>query len=301
MTGFKLFLNKHLYRLFCALVFVVLTGCQTIKDITKDIANDSENDAPEIVNLPVVEPKASLPNVPLTEDLLAQLLTAEIAVRQGQYEHAVDQLLDSAQSSNDPRLAAKAAYWSLQSGFYEKARQAAQLWLDALDPQSQGSLADPRIVLATSLIELNKPDEALPILAQAIAGSTNPDIYKRIAGELSRLKNSSGTIGIYEGLIENTDDPENAYLGLAILSARLNDFELSRNAIDTVLDVNPGNEDAGLIKISYLYETDDEKQVVDFAEKFLKKIKKPICLEWNLHAICLQIPSRMKPLNNLRL
>ena len=253
-------------RLFCVFVFVVLTGCQTTKNATVD-------SAPELESLPVAQPQAALPKVPLSEELLTQLLTAEIAVRQGQYERAVDQLLDSAQSSRDPRLAAKAAYWSLQGGFFKKAQQAAQLWLDVLDAEPQENLADPRIVLATSLIELKQPDQALPVLSQAIAGSTNQDIYKRIAGELSRLKNSAGVVGIYENLIENTDDPENAYLGLAILSARLNDFELSGKAIDKVLDANPGNEDAGLIKISYLYEGGDDKQVLDFAENFLKKNK----------------------------
>ena len=256
----------------------MVTGCQTTKDNTPEIGDNplaepvSESDANANTKAND-KAKETLPKVPLTEGLLTQLLSAEIAVRQGQYEQAVDQLLESAVASNDPRLAAKAAYWSLQSELYDKARQAAQLWLKILKTQPENALSDPRIVLATALIELKLPDQALPVLSQAISASTDKDIYKRVAGELSRLKNSNDVVDIYQTLIEQADDQEQGYLGLAILSARLNDFELSRKAIDKVLEINPGNEDAGLIKISYLYETENEEEIVDFADRFLKENK----------------------------
>ena len=251
-----------MHKLFFILLVVVVTGCQTTRD-----------NAPEVDIQSAPEPLAALPQVPLTEDLLAQILTAEIAVRKGQYMQAVDQLLISAQTSRDPRLAAKAAYWSLQSELFEKAKFAAQLWLDILISQPGNDLSNPRVVLAISFIELNEPDQALPVLLKAIEESSDQGIYKRIASEMSRLKNSNGVIGVYQKLIEQTDDQENANLGLAILSARLNDFELSKDSIDKVLEVNPGNEDAALIKISYLYETQNEKDVMDFAENFLQENK----------------------------
>ena len=244
------------------LLAVVITGCQSSRDSVPDV--DSQ---------PATEPSVALPEVPLTEDLLTQLLTAEIAVRQGQYEPAVEQLLNSAQLSRDPRLAAKAAYWSLQSGLFEKAKQAAQLWLDILESRSETNLSDPRTVLAISLIELNQAEQALPVLMKAVEESSDADIYKRIASEMSRLKNTEAVIGVYKRLIEKADDQENANLGLAILSARLNDFELSKKSIDKVLLENPINEDAALIKISYLFETKNETEIMAFAEKFLRKNK----------------------------
>lgn len=251
-----------MHKLFFILLIVALTGCQTTK-----------NSAPQVNNSSSPEPTAELPHVALTEDLLTQILTAEIAVRQGQYRQAVDQLLSAAQTSRDPRLAAKAAYWSLQSELYEKAGLAAQLWLDILKSQPGNDLSNPRVVLAITLIELNEPDQAVPVLSRAVKESTDQDIYKRIASEMSRLKNFDGVIDVYQTVIEDADDLENAYLGLAILSARLNDFELSKSSIDKVLEVNPSNEDAALIKISYLFESENEEDVMEFAENFLRKNK----------------------------
>ena len=245
-----------------ALLLVLVAGCQTTKD-----------SATEIDTLPVKEPAAPLPKLDLTQDMLTQLLTAEIAVRQGQYPQAIEQLLISAKASKDPRLAAKAAYWSLQSGLFEQARESARLWLDILKTKPDNDLSDPQLVLATALIELNQASQAFPLLSQAVEGTQDPDIYKRVAGELSRLKNTGDSLDLYQKLVVQASDQENAHLGLAILSARLNNFDLSRTSIDNALQANPTNEDAALIKISYLYETEDEDQIIEFAENFLRKNK----------------------------
>lgn len=259
VIGSKKFTNSRASTVLAVLFAVAITACQT-----------GGQSAPETVLHSSEQPAASPPQVTLTEELMTELLTAEMAVRQGHYDQAVEQFLSSAQASRDPRLAAKAAYWSLHGGLYENAKMSARLWLDILNAQPQNDLSDPRIVLAVSLIELDQSDQALPVLINAIRDSDDPDIYKRIASEMSRVNNSGPVIGLYQQLVLQTDDLENANLGLAVLSARLNDFDLSRKSIDRVLMENPGNEDAGLIKISYLFETGNEQQVMDFAKSFLQ-------------------------------
>lgn len=249
-----------MHKLLIAGLAAIIAGCQT-----------TSNDAPDTGNAFTPEPETILQETTLTKELLAQLLTAEIAVRKNRYGEAVEQLLLSAQESRHPAIAAKAAYWSMQSGQFQKAKTAARLWLDLLKSRPANELSNPRIVLAISLMELNEHDEALPVLVKAIEDSDDPDIYKRIASEMSRLRNPSGVTGFYQKLIVNAADQENANLGMAILSARLHDFELSKKSIDKVLQVNPGNEDAALIKISYMFEAETEEDVVRFAEKFLRK------------------------------
>ncbi len=262
MNGHRYLLKNILSKGWILFLSALVVGCQTTGKLKETEASDSEAIEQESIPLPDVE---------LSQDLLTQILTAEIAVRAGQYEQAVDQLLVATRQSSDPRLASKATYWALQSGLYEKAKQAAQLWIKLLDQQPSKELTRARLALASSHLELAEPAKALSEYQLVIKNSPDEEIYKRIAGEMSRLKNTDDLITTFQTLTDEAEDVENANVGLAVLAARLNDFKLSRQAVDQALSANPINQDAALIKLSYLFEDQDEQAVHDFAENYLKQ------------------------------
>ena len=262
MSGHYFFINNSWFKHSLILTVVLLVGCQTTQIVDQQpVDQDLE-----------VEQSAESPNVDLNQDLLTQILTAEVAVRAGQFQLAVDQMLPAARESSDPRLASKATYWALQSGLYEKAIEAAQLWLKLLKGEPENHVTRARLALAGSYyMELEQPEQGLAQYRQIISESGNEEIYKLIAGDLSRLSNVDESINTFQILVNEANDAENANVGLGILAARLNDFELSHQAIDQALVANPVNQDAALIKLSYLFEDEDEQAIHNFAQNYLKQ------------------------------
>ena len=261
MIGHYFFINNSWFKYSLILAAVLLVGCQTTQIVDQQpVDQDLE-----------VERSAEPPNVDLNQDLLTQILTAEVAVRAGQFQQAVDQILPAARESSDPRLASKATYWALQSGLYEKATEAAQLWLKLLKGEPESHVTRARLALAGSYMELEQPEQGLAQYRQIISESGNKEIYKLIAGDLSRLSNVDESISTFQILVNEANDAENANVGLGILAARLNDFELSHQAIDQALVANPVNQDAALIKLSYLFENEDEQAIHNFAQNYLKQ------------------------------
>ena len=264
MTGFKSFTQPFDVRVLIAVLLLVLSGCQTKNASNIDSVADAGTDQ-------ISEPDHQLPNVELSKQLLEQVMSAEVLIRRGDSDEAVSQILSAAKLSRDPRLASKAAYWALQSGLFKKAKQAGQLWLDIVAEHKDGDLTPARIVLADALIELHETEQALSLYQLAIKETQDEDIYKRISSEMSRLKNTENLISIYQKLLDQAVDREQAFVGLAILAARLNDFEKSRSAVDESLALNPSNQDAALIKLSYLMEDQVEEPIDQFAKGFLRK------------------------------
>ena len=262
LTGYQYFIKNALSKSVFLISAILIAGCQSTKQSESQIEDAGQVEQQQVTSLPDVE---------LSQDLLTQILTAEVAVRAGQFEQAVDLLLVAAKKSSDQRLASKATYWSLQSGLHDRANQAAQLWIGLLDKGSSKELVQAQMALASSQLELGQADQALVVYRNIISDSNDEEVYKRIAGEMSRLKNSDDLINTFQILVNEASDVENANVGLAVLAARLNNFELSRKSVDKALVANPINQDAALIKLSYLFEGEDEQAVYSFADSYLKQ------------------------------
>ncbi len=259
--GSYLLMNNNWSKCSAALIAVLLAGCVKTQGVDSKPAEQNIE----------FEQTSNLPDVELSQDLLTQILTAEIAIRAGQFEQAVDQLLPAARQSADPRLASKVTYWALQSGLFQKAEQAALLWLELLSGEPENQVVNARLALANTYMEQGKTTQALVQYRQLIEDSSAKEIYKRIAGDMSRLRNIDESISIFQILVGEATDVEGANVGLGILAARLNKFDLSRQAIDQALLANPVNLDAALIKLSYLFEDQDEQAIYDFADAYLRK------------------------------
>lgn len=88
--------------------------------------------APEWVN----RQPLMLPSIPLTGDLLFQILASEFAAQRGMFDLASDVSADLARHTRDPRLARRALEFSLAGGHRERALENASLWTD-IDPADQ--------------------------------------------------------------------------------------------------------------------------------------------------------------------
>ena len=84
-----------------ALLAALLTACQAVAP------------RPEAAASVVASDEQALPSVPLTPDVLYQLLLGEVAGHRGQLDVSVTALSRAAQKTRDPRLAERAALAAL--------------------------------------------------------------------------------------------------------------------------------------------------------------------------------------------
>ena len=113
---------------------------------------------PEATGTPVVQEAKppQRPHLELTQDLLYQLLVAEIAGQRGQLDVSIKNYLELARSTRDPEVAARATRIAVYARDDQAAAAAARLWLE-LDPDS----IDAHQVLAVMDVRNGDIDAAL--------------------------------------------------------------------------------------------------------------------------------------------
>jgi tetratricopeptide (TPR) repeat protein len=109
-------------------------------------------------------PPDNLPGVELTQELLYKLMLGEIALQRGQPQVAVQNFLEVARETSDPRVAQRATEIAWNARMQKEALEAASLWLKG-DPQS----AQARQVVAALLVNQEPLSEARGALEQWLA------------------------------------------------------------------------------------------------------------------------------------
>src|SRR5882672_2653905 len=159
-------------RLFAAMAFAVFAGCAATPPAAavEEPQDESDADAPASEALaPEPEPvdRSALPNQELTENLLYEILLAEIAAQRGNAALSAQAYVDLAKRTRDPRIARRATeVAALYARMNNAAIDAATIWHET-EPNSARALE----VLAGLLVAAGRYDEALPNLKKLLAGS----------------------------------------------------------------------------------------------------------------------------------
>lgn len=143
------------------------------------------------------EPAANLPKQELTEQVLYELLLAEVAGQRGDVPLASDAYLDLAQSTRDPRLVQRAVEVALFARRYDNALQAAQMWLE-LEPNSLKALQ----TVVALLLNGGKLEEVRPLLEKLIAtdGGNRAKGFLQLNGLFAKQADKQGVLKLVEDL-----------------------------------------------------------------------------------------------------
>ena len=114
------------------------------------------------------EAPPKLPQMELNGPMLYDFLLGEIAGKRGNSELAMQLYMDLANTTQDPRVARRAAQLALDARQMEKSAEALNLWLK-LEPASNQA----RQMLVVVLLSGGKIDEARPYLEQMLAAYPN--------------------------------------------------------------------------------------------------------------------------------
>lgn len=235
---------------------VLVTGaCAQVPTKQPVAAPQAESKPAEVVKAPPVPAGPVLPKQNLTEQTLYEFLLAEVAAQRGDYKLASAAYLDLAKSTQDPRLAERAAQMSLVARLPESALEAARLW-HKLDPASDRALK----TLAVLLLNAGKADEAEPLLTKVL--ETDPDrpqTFVRMGALLGAQKDKQAALALVQKLAKPYPELPEAHFAVAEAAWAAGNGALAEQAIGEAARLRPDWEIAVLFRGQLLQQSSPEK------------------------------------------
>ncbi len=209
--------------------------------------------------------EASLPAVPLTDDLLFQFLVSEIAGQRGMMGIAKEGYLDLARKTRDPRIVRRAAEIALYSGDHAAALELSRLWIE-LEPSSVRALQTAIVMLVAQ----GQVEEAAPHLERMFEASHPDAAFMQLPAFFAKSRDAMAAYRVVRGLAQKYPQlPEGRY---AIAHVALQ-AGLEREALEALTqadNLKPGWEPAALLRAQILAKS-SRTGALDFLKGFLEK------------------------------
>jgi tetratricopeptide (TPR) repeat protein len=261
-------LMKRAFTLLVAGPMVIMLGACAV--VSKPVMGE-ENTATEETSTrkaAAVGESSDTPDVPLTEDILYDILVGEIAGQRGQLDTALESLGRAAQKTRDPRLAERTTRAAVYAKRYEDALLYAQLWVE-LRPKSQ----EAHESIASILMELQKPSQAAlhfdSMLAIAADEKSQERAYRRVAAVLGRQHDRVAAVKVMRTLVDKDKENAHAHFALAYLAVRTDDLDVAVESATETLRLKPDWDEAALFKAGILVSQKDNVKAQAFYEKYL--------------------------------
>nr|WP_199068149.1 tetratricopeptide repeat protein [Chromobacterium sp. ASV5] len=225
---------KPLKRTLPLLLALLLPACASVKPqipaATLDKAVASDAAASAAAN------EASLPKLELTPEIVYGVLAGEIAARRGASGSAALTYLDLARQTRDPRMAQRAAEFSLLSGLLKEASESLSLWIE-LDPNSLPA----REQLFITLLRSGKLADSKPLIEDLLAREPQraPAIFVQLARLTMRQDGKADAYRLVSQLAERYPDLPEARFALLAVAAENNDAAAMQREFDRLAIIAP--------------------------------------------------------------
>ncbi len=221
----------------------------------------------DVLTAPAAAPEQTvdevLPSVELTEELLYQLLVAEIAGKRNRLDVAVKHYLALARTTRDPRIINRATRIAIYARDDAAAREAATLWI-AVEPDHP----DPRQVLAVAAIREGDTDRAIEHLKIMLNFDRDKHDPVRKLWMIVNLINTEKDTGqirvILRQLMADRDDDVEMLFAYAQILVRLNESVEAREVLERVLERVPDNQSAVMTYVSVLNRLGEHDQALEY-------------------------------------
>ena len=224
-----------------------------------------ELDAEEQAAKAKVEQEAKLPQVELTGTLLNQLLKAEFAFKNGDWQGPYLTVYSLAQQTSDPRLARRAAEMAVAAKQADDTLAAVRLWY-RLEPDSEEATQYyVGLVIAT-----DKFAELEPVFEsrlRAAPANRRGMLLFQVQQLLGRAKDKDAALAMLERLVKPYEGTMEAHIVRAQVALGRGDKAGARAEAQAALAVRPNAEIAVLMLAQV---TDDESAVLRLLQDFLK-------------------------------
>ncbi|WP_153076331.1 tetratricopeptide repeat protein [Paraburkholderia bonniea] len=175
----------------------------------------------------------NLPDIPLSGQIVFQVLAAEVALQRDQPAPAYQTYLALARDTHDPRMAQRATEIALLAQSPSDALAATQLW------QQYAPDSDRATQIYASLLVLSgKPDDAAPTLARELAkapAASRGNAILAMQQLLSRGPNHIGGLHVLQDLLKNDMGRPEAQIAIARQQLASDDEPGARKSLEQAL------------------------------------------------------------------
>jgi Flp pilus assembly protein TadD len=199
--------------------------------------DDNSVSIPDALGGQTPEDQKNLPDVPLTSQIVFQVLAAEVALQRDQPAPAYQTYLALARDTHDPRMAQRATEIALAAQSPSDALAAAQLWQQYAPTSERAAQLD-----ASLLVLSGKPDDAEPLLARELAKVPEENRGSAILALqllVSRGPNRIGGLHVLQDLLKNDMNRPEAQLAIARQQIVANDAPGARKSLEQALALKP--------------------------------------------------------------
>ena len=248
--------------LFCVAV-ILLNGCSVLQSkedtsaeiktelpASKDKQVDTEGEAKSA--------PADLPANELTADLLYDLLLAELALQNNNYDLAFEKYFQAAEQTGDPRLIKKATRATLFSKNDAQTNKSVKLWSE-LQP---GNL-DVQQIYASSLITQKKDEQALVYMQRVIDLSEDyPAGLKRCVAILDTIPERQRVDDLFAELTRSHMNLPIVHLYASKIAIKFGDYETADRSLDQALALQPDDLETRIVKVELLKKQQRDQQAI---------------------------------------
>ena len=192
------------------------------------------------------------PEQTLTDDLMFDILLAEIAGQRGALDTAVPHYLQAAEIARDPRVAERAVQIASYAKQYDIAERAARRWVELAPDDMEAHKA-----LTVLALHLGDTAEAITQLDYLISTADDPEEGYRLATALlGRDANKDEAVATMEKLVAHHPENPHAWMALSRMAVNAERLEKGLDAVNKALELSPQLPAAVILKAQILVRLD---------------------------------------------
>lgn len=222
-----------------------ISGCATN-------TGNSFQQVPAVETTEIDKSKESESSRPLSAQSLYDLMLAELALRRGSSNQAIDLYIQQAKTQQDPSIAEQAAKLAYTLELYSTVITACDIWL-SLDSNNYEAIS----LKAIALMNLRKAPQAYILLEQSL---NNPDtaLFTHLALHAKNDQQRWQLNKYYLKLLnEKSNNNLNLLLGIAYLNFKKGNAEQAMSYIKRAQDIDAQSLDALLLETEVLHAQND--------------------------------------------
>ncbi|MGB5715897.1 MAG: tetratricopeptide repeat protein [Gammaproteobacteria bacterium] len=205
-----------------------------------------ENDRPPAAGVDVAQ--NTRPQQTLTDDLMFDILLAEIAGQRGEMGTSVPHYLQAALIAQDPRVAERAVQIASFAKQYQAAERAARRWVE-LDPDS----VEARKALIALALHNGDRDEVIAQLDYLLTISDDPEAgYSLATTILAHEEDKDAALDAMQKLVAHNPDNPYAWMALSRVAVAAEQLDKALQAVNKALAASPDLAAAVLLKAQIL-------------------------------------------------
>jgi tetratricopeptide (TPR) repeat protein len=200
-----------------------------------------------------------LPRQALTDEMMYDILLAEIAGQRGVMDVSVPHYLQAAMESRDPRVAERAMQVASFAKQYDIALQAARRWVE-LD----GDNIEARKGLTALALQVGDMDEVISQVNYLLSISTDPEEGYRLAtAVLVHDTDKHAALEVMRQMVDYHPDNAYAWMALCRMAVLADELEQALEAANQALARAPGLPAAIILKAQVLVRLDRKAEATE--------------------------------------